>query len=80
MKEIVKALVNIERDCSYSDAYSQTQIEYQKFYERVKGVITLTDEKSLKKIEDDCLYGHNYIDYQKFYGQIKGIITLMSKK
>ena len=46
MKETVKALVNIERDCSYSDTYIQTQIEYQKFYERVKGVITLTDEKS----------------------------------
>ena len=78
MKEIVKTLVEIERDCSYLDTYNQTQIEYEKFYERVKGVMTFTGEKSLKKLEDDCLYGYNYIDYQKFYGQVKGIITLIS--
>jgi hypothetical protein len=54
MKKIVKALVEIERDCSYLDAYSQSKIEYEKFYERVKGVMIFTGEKSLKKVEDDC--------------------------
>jgi hypothetical protein len=78
MKEIVKTLSNIERDCSYLDAYSQTQIEYEKFYERVKGVMTITGEKSLKKIEEDCRYGNNYIEFEKFYERVKGIIILMS--
>lgn len=77
-KEIVKALVDIEKDCSYLTAYSQTAIQYEKFYERVKGVMTITGEKSLIKIEEDCQYGHAYINYQKFYEQVKGIIILMS--
>lgn len=78
MKEIIKALVDIEKDCSYLTAYSQTEIQYEKFYERVKGVMTMTGEKSLIKIEEDCRYGHAYINYQKFYEQVKGIIILMS--
>ena len=78
MKEIVKALVDIEKDCSYLTAYSQTEIQYEKFYERVKGVITITGEKSLMKIEEDCQYGYTYINYHKFYEQVKAIIILMS--
>ncbi len=76
MNEIIKALVDIEKDCSYVTAYNKTEIEREKFYERVKGIITLTDEKSLKKIEGDCRYGNNYIDFEKFYERVKGIITL----
>jgi hypothetical protein len=41
MNEIIKALVDIEKDCSYVTAYNKTEIEFEKFYERVKGVITL---------------------------------------
>lgn len=77
MKEIAKVLADIEKDCSYLNAYSQTEIQYEKFYERVKGVMTITGEKSLKKIEEDCRYGNSYIEFEKFYERVKGIIILM---
>jgi hypothetical protein len=38
-KDIIKAIKSIDKDCTIS-----TEINYEKFYQRVMGVIELADE------------------------------------
>ena len=70
--EIIKHLKVIENDCKYGHSH----IEHKKFYERVKGVITLTNNIALKQIESDCKYGHSHIEHEKFYERVKGIMSI----
>jgi hypothetical protein len=77
LKDIVKSLKIIENECRYG--YSD--IKHENFYERVKGIITLTDNTALKQIESDCKYGTSYgtreVNFVKFYERVKGIISLI---
>jgi hypothetical protein len=76
LKEIIKHLKVIENDCKYGHSH----INHKNFYERVKGIITLTDNLALKQIESDCKYGTSYgtkeVNCGKFYERVKGIMSI----
>lgn len=77
IEDIIKSLKTIEEDCSYGTSYGTTEVNYEKFYERVKGLMALINNDTFNKIEEDCKYGYHFINEEKFYQQVKGIITLM---
>jgi hypothetical protein len=76
MEEIIKYLKVIENDCKYGHSH----IDHEKFYERAKGVITLTNNNTLKQIESDCEFGTSYgtkeVNIVKFYERVKGVMSV----
>jgi hypothetical protein len=77
IKDIIKTLKTIEEDCSVGASCNTTEVNFVKFYERVKGLMTLINNDAFNKIEEDCKYGYHFINEEKFYQQVKGIIKIM---
>jgi hypothetical protein len=73
-KETIEALKQIESDCITSTK------NYAQFYERVKGVITLTKDSTLTQIASDCRIVHNEVNYKQFYERVKGAMSIRVEK
>lgn len=74
-KETIEALKQIESDCMITSTKN-----YAQFYERVKGVITLTKDSTLTQIASDCRIVHNEVNYKQFYERVKGVMSVPVEK
>ena len=74
-KETQEALKQIESDCMITSTEN-----YIQFYERVKGVITLTKDSALTQIESDCKYGFDEVNHKSFYERVKGAMSVPVEK
>jgi len=43
LKEIIKHLKVIENDCKYGTSYGTKEVNCGKFYERVKGIMSISE-------------------------------------
>lgn len=48
-KDIVNSIKTIEKDCEMVNELGKTDLDYEKFYQRVKGLMSLVEENLTNK-------------------------------